>query len=105
VTIQCLAETIARALGVQPTQGTIPLPAARIVATVGDLLPAKLKPMAPLTGSRLDFLTHSRVYDVSKAGRLLGFKADTELQAGIERSVAWYWQEGLLPCLDRRQAP
>jgi nucleoside-diphosphate-sugar epimerase len=96
-TIAELAEAIARALGVAPQPGTIPLPLARAVAVLGDALPAPLRRRAPLTRSRLDFLTHSRVYDVGKARRLLDFEASTPLAAGAARTVAAYWRDGALP--------
>ena len=51
----------------------------------------------PLTRSRLEFLTHSRMYDVTKAERLLGFTAPTDLPTGLARTVAWYRQSGYLP--------
>jgi nucleoside-diphosphate-sugar epimerase len=66
------------------------------VAAVGDRLPSHLKQSAPLTRSRLDFLTHSRVYDVTKATRLLGFTASTDLDTGAARSLAWYREQGYL---------
>jgi len=93
VTIATLAEIIACALGTRLPYGTIPLTAARAVAAVGDLLPARLKPFAPLTRSRLDFLTHSRVYDVTKVQQELGFVATTKLPVGIAQTVAWYRRE------------
>jgi nucleoside-diphosphate-sugar epimerase len=92
-----LAEAIARAGGTRPPRGHIPLPAARAVAALGDRLPPKLRRSAPLTRSRLEFLTHSRVYDVAKAQRLLDFAAPTELLTGTTRSMAWYRGEGYLP--------
>ena len=70
---------------------------ARVVALAGDLLPARLQPLAPLTRSRLDFLTHSRVYNVAKARHVLDFAAAIDLPTGIGRSVAWYRQHGYLP--------
>jgi nucleoside-diphosphate-sugar epimerase len=97
VTIAELAATIAAAVGVPQPAGTIPLPLARIVAAIGDAFPPPLRRRAPLTRTRLDFLTHSRVYDVSKARTALGFEATTDLRTGIERSVAWYRNEGYLP--------
>jgi nucleoside-diphosphate-sugar epimerase len=97
VQLEGLAETIARAEGTRLPSGHIPLPAARAVAAIGDFLPPKLRQSAPLTRSRLEFLTHSRVYDVSKARRLLDFVATTDLPTGIARSVAWYRQHGFLP--------
>lgn len=96
VTLATLAATIAAALGVAPARGRIPLAAARAVATVGDLLPAHLKAAAPLTRSRLDFLTHSRVYDVTRAQSVLGFTAATDLASGIAHTAAWYRREGYL---------
>ncbi|HKC73390.1 MAG TPA: NAD-dependent epimerase/dehydratase family protein [Chloroflexota bacterium] len=97
VTIARLAATIARAEGVAPPRGRIALPMARVVALAGDLLPARLQPLAPLTRSRLDFLTHSRVYNVAKARHVLDFAAAIDLPTGIGRSVAWYRQHGYLP--------
>jgi nucleoside-diphosphate-sugar epimerase len=97
VPISELASAIADAEGTRLPPGSIPLAAARVVAGLGDRLPPRMKPRAPLTSSRLDFLTHSRVYDVSKAACLLGFAAPTDLPTGLARTVAWYRQHGYLP--------
>jgi nucleoside-diphosphate-sugar epimerase len=92
-----LAAAIARAEGTTLPRGNIPLPAARALAVAGDRLPARLKRLAPLTRNRLDFLTNSRVYDVAKARRVLGFTAAIDVPTGIARSVAWYRLHGYLP--------
>ena len=92
-----LASAIARAGGTHLPPGYIPVPAAQLVAVLGDQLPPKLRRSAPLTRSRLEFLTHSRVYDVTKARSLLGFAAATALPAGAARTMSWYRQQGLLP--------
>jgi nucleoside-diphosphate-sugar epimerase len=97
VRLDGLADAIARAGGTRLPPGHIPLSAARAVAVMGDRLPPKLKQSAPLTLSRLDFLTHSRVYDVSNAERLLDFAAETDLATGTARSMAWYRDQGYLP--------
>jgi nucleoside-diphosphate-sugar epimerase len=97
VTVSDLAGAIAQAEGTRLPQGYIPVFAARAAAGLGDRLPAGLKQRVPLTRSRLDFLTHSRVYDVSKASHLLGFSATTGLSTGIAQTVAWYRQRGYLP--------
>lgn len=96
-TLETLATTIAMSLGVAPPRGHIPSAVASTVAYAGDLLPASLRHAAPLTRSRLDFLTHSRRYVVTKAQRLLDFTAATTLPDGIARTTAWYRQEGYLP--------
>ena len=97
VPISELASAIARAEGTKLPPGSIPVFAARVVAGLGDRLPPGLKQRAPLTSSRLDFLTHSRMYDVSKTTRLLSFAAATDLPTGLARTVAWYRQHGYLP--------
>jgi nucleoside-diphosphate-sugar epimerase len=96
VSLAGLADAIARAGGSRMSRGYIPLPAAQALAVVGDRLPRNLRRSAPLTRGRLDFLTHSRIYDVTKARRLLGFAAATDLAAGAAHSVAWYREQGYL---------
>jgi len=100
-----LATVIAEAIGASPPTGHIPLAAARSVARFGDLLPERLRRSAPLTKSRLDFLTHSRVYSVAKAERVLGFVGRTTLEDGIARTVAWYQEHGYLPSVGGRPTP
>jgi nucleoside-diphosphate-sugar epimerase len=97
VSLEGLARAIAEAAGTTPARGRIPMPAARVLAAAGDALPARLRHAAPLTRSRLDFLTHSRVYSVAKAERVLDFVALTDLDVGIKNSVAWYREYGYLP--------
>jgi dihydroflavonol-4-reductase len=97
VSLEGLAATIAREGGTRLPRGRIPLPAARALAASCDHLPPTMRRAAPLTRNRLDFLTHSRVYDVAKASRLLGFVAATDLSTGVARSLAWYRAQGYLP--------
>jgi nucleoside-diphosphate-sugar epimerase len=104
VPLERLAETIAQAVGTTLPHGRIPLPAAWALAVGGDSLPARLKLSAPLTRSRLEFLTHSRMYTVDKAKRLLDFVAPTELSTGITCTVAWYREHGYLPASVPRAA-
>jgi nucleoside-diphosphate-sugar epimerase len=100
VTLAGLARLIAQAAGTSAAGGFIPLSAARAVARAGDLLPPRLRAAAPLTTSRLDFLTHSRVYDVSRAERMIGFTASTDLATGIAETLAWYRRNGYLPAVE-----
>lgn len=96
VSLDQLARAIAEAGGTRLPAGRIPLPVARAAALVGDHLPAALRHAAPLTTSRLDFLTHSRVYDTTKAERLLGFTPTTDLLTGMAQTITWYSREGHL---------
>lgn len=97
VTLERLATLIARAGGTTLPPGRIPLRLAQTVAAIGDRLPANVRHSAPLTRNRLEFLTHSRVYDVAKAERLLGFVAAADLPTGIAHTIAWYREHGYLP--------
>jgi nucleoside-diphosphate-sugar epimerase len=97
VPLDALARAIAEAGGTHLAGGHIPMRAAKTLAAIGDALPPRLRQSAPLTRSRLDFLTHSRVYDVAKAQRVLGFVAATDLTAGTARTMVWYRQQWLLP--------
>lgn len=97
VSLERLATAIADAGGTTMPRGRIPLPAARLAAAFGDALPARFRRAAPLTTDRLAFLTHSRVYCVAKAERVLDFAARTDLTTGIAHSSAWYRQHGYLP--------
>jgi nucleoside-diphosphate-sugar epimerase len=103
VSLADLAAAIARAGGTHLPRGHIPLPAARAAAAFGDRLPSKLKGSAPLTSSRLAFLTHSRAYDVTKARSMLGFAAKTDLPTGAAHSIAWYREMGYFPTAPRRE--
>jgi nucleoside-diphosphate-sugar epimerase len=96
VSLAEFAAAIAHAGGNHLPPGHIPLGAARTLAALGDLLPPGLKRLAPLTSSRLEFLTHSRVYDVTKARRLLDFSAPTALPDGVAQTLAWYREQGYL---------
>lgn len=100
-----LASAIALAGGTRLPPGYIPVPAARAVAAVGDWLPASVRQAAPLTTSRLDSLTHSRMYDVSRARRLLGFAAATDLPTGTTSAMRWYREQGLIRSRRPRREP
>jgi nucleoside-diphosphate-sugar epimerase len=97
VSLAELAAAIARAGGSRVPRGHIPLLAANALAALGDVLPAKLRGSAPLTRSRLEFLTSSRIYDVTKAQQMLDFEARTDLGTGAAMTIAWYRNEGYLP--------
>jgi nucleoside-diphosphate-sugar epimerase len=103
VSLAELAEAIARAGGTRVPERHIPMIAAHAAALIGDALPARLRRAAPLTRSRLEFLTHSRVYDVTKAGRILDFQAPTDLGTGATMTLAWYQNAGYLPEIADRQ--
>lgn len=96
VTVRELAREIARALDRELPSGSIPLWLANLAADVCALLPGLRGEQAPLTRSRIAFLTHSRAYDISRARAELGFQPTTPLADGLSRAVAWYRKHGCL---------
>ncbi|WP_126549609.1 hypothetical protein [Dictyobacter kobayashii] len=91
VTVHTLAQTIAHAQHLTLPRKSIPLWLARLAAATFALLPGiGGSEKAPLTHSRIDFLTHSRIYDISRAQRELGFIPTTALDVGIHQTTAWY---------------
>ena len=69
------------------------------------LPPRKPEEPAPLTRDRLDFLTYSRVYDVTRAQRLLDFTATTTFPTGAARQSRLVSQARTPPERDRGGKP
>jgi nucleoside-diphosphate-sugar epimerase len=51
---------------------------------------------APIHRRSMDFFTKSVEFDVSKAERMLDFHAEVPLRSGMQRTVTWYREQGLL---------
>lgn len=96
VTIRELAAGIARPLDRRLPAGSIPLWLANLVADLFALLPGLRGENAPLTRSRVAFLTHSRIYDTRRARTELGFQPSVGLDEGLRRTVFWYQKHGYL---------
>jgi nucleoside-diphosphate-sugar epimerase len=50
----------------------------------------------PIYRRRLDFFMKDRAFDISKAGRMLGYRPAVDLKTGIARTAEWYKKKGLL---------
>ena len=96
VTIRELAAEIALALDTSLPGGSIPLWLAHLVADTCRLIPGLRGEKAPLTRSRIAFLTHSRIYNTSRARTELGFQLTVELDEGLRRTTMWYRKQGYL---------
>jgi nucleoside-diphosphate-sugar epimerase len=90
VTIRELATAIAHSLDKELPGGSIPLWLANLASDIFALVPSMRGERAPLTRSRVKFLTNSRVYDCRRAQTELGFKAQVHLAEGMQRTAAWY---------------
>lgn len=90
VTVRELATAIAHSLNKELPGGSIPLWLANLASDIFALTPGMRGEHAPLTRSRVKFLTRSRVYDISRAQNELGFSPSVQLEEGMKRTAAWY---------------
>ena len=96
VTIRELATAIAHALGKTLPSGSIPLWFANLASDIFAITPGMRGEHAPLTRSRVDFLTHSRMYDFNRAKAELGYSPEIGLEEGMEMTAGWYKKHGYL---------
>lgn len=96
VTVRELASAIAHALNRKLSAGNIPLWLANLASDVFAIVPGIRGEHAPLTRSRVKFLTNSRAYDISRAKSELHYTPSIELEEGIKRTAEWYYTQGYL---------
>ncbi|HXX77788.1 MAG TPA: NAD-dependent epimerase/dehydratase family protein [Ktedonobacteraceae bacterium] len=96
VTIRELSAAIAHSMGRELPKGSIPLWLANLASDIFSVIPGMKGENAPLTRSRVQFLTHSRVYDISKAKFDLGFAPAVSLETGMKNTAEWYHKHGYL---------
>ena len=96
VTIRELATAIANSLDKQLPKGSIPLWLANLASDIFAITPGMKGESAPLTRSRVKFLTHSRVYSICRAKTELGYAPQIELEEGMRRTAAWYHKHHFL---------
>jgi nucleoside-diphosphate-sugar epimerase len=96
VTIRELSAAIARSMNRRLPGGSIPLRMANLASDIFSVIPGIKGENAPLTRSRVQFLTHSRVYDISKAKSELGFVPNVGLKVGMKNTAEWYHKHGYL---------
>ncbi|GCE13587.1 NAD-dependent epimerase/dehydratase family protein [Tengunoibacter tsumagoiensis] len=96
VSIRQLSTAIAASLHRKLPGGSIPLWLANLASDIFNLIPGIKGENAPLTRSRVAFLTHSRVYDISRARTELGYEPKVKLDQGLQLTAAWYQKNHLL---------
>ena len=74
----------------------IPLFPVYVAAFLCEMLCRPLKIEPPLYRRRLDFFTKDRAFDISKAGKGLGYSPKVSLREGLTRTAEWYKENGLL---------
>lgn len=96
VTVRELATAIAHALDRELPAGSIPLWLANLASDIFAVIPGMKGERSPLTRSRVAFLTHSRIYDISRARSELGYTPKVSLEEGIKRTATWYYKQHYL---------
>jgi len=85
-----LATAIAHAMDRELPRGSIPLWLANLASDIFAVMPGMKGERAPLTRSRVKFLTNSRIYDISRAKCELGYVPKIELEEGMRLTAIWY---------------
>jgi len=96
VSFRELATAIAHSMGKQLPPGSIPLWLANLASDIFVRLPAFKDENAPLTRSRVKFLTNSRIYSIERAKNELGYSPRVGLEEGMKLTAAWYQKHGYL---------
>ncbi len=96
VSIKELATAIAQAVGRPLPRWHLPVSLARAAAILFEMIPGIPPTALPLTQSRIDFMIENRAYCGQRARHELGFTPTIGLEIGLQKTVAWYRQEGLL---------
>ncbi len=105
VSVREFATVIAHALGKELPAGSLPLWLANLASRIFTIIPGMKGEEAPLTHSRIEFLTNSRIYDSSRAKSELGYAPKIELAEGMKRTTAWYIKHHYLEGAARRREP
>ncbi|HEU4699654.1 MAG TPA: NAD-dependent epimerase/dehydratase family protein [Gemmatimonadales bacterium] len=96
VTLNELVATIAGVVGVAPPRWRVPVAPLYLAAWLCELVCRPVGVNPPLFRRRVDFFRKTRSFDITKAKRELGFVPQTDLAAGLGRTVAWYREHGHL---------
>lgn len=96
VPFQDFIAEMARALKCRPPRLSLPRPLTLAAATVLEQLGRWTGITPPLTRSAVDFFSTSYRFSWEKARQELGYEPQVPLAIGLEKTVAWYRQNGYL---------
>ncbi|MCB0747606.1 MAG: NAD-dependent epimerase/dehydratase family protein [Ignavibacteriae bacterium] len=91
-----LLETIGKIFNKSIHKINLPAKPFQILGTIMEKIFIPLGISPPIYRRRVDFFTKSRVFDISKAQNLLGYKPNTSLYVGLKKTADWYKQQGHL---------
>lgn len=90
VSLNKLAEMIAKEIGVSPPKIHFPVWPVELLGTIVEKICIPLKIEPPIYRRRVLFFTKDRAFDISKAKNILGYKPKVDLKTGIKNTVKWY---------------
>lgn len=96
VTLNELVAVIAGALQVPPPALRMPVWPVYTAGALCEAVCVPLRVRPTLFRRRVDFFTHERAFDISKAKQMLGYAPQVSLADGIRRTVEWYLSQGHL---------
>lgn len=91
-----LLSVIARITGRSESKIHIPAFPFQLAGSLCEKICIPLGIEPPIYRRRVDFFTKSRIFDIGKAKRLLGYAPKFGLQEGLRRTAEWYKKQGLL---------
>ena len=95
--LQNYIDTAATVLGVPSPRLRLPYWPMYWVSWLCEVICMPLRLEPPLHRRRVKFFRNNRAFDISKARECLGYHPQVSLEDGMQRTVTWYRQQGLLP--------
>ena len=95
-TLNALVALVAQELGVTPPRFHLPVWPVWLAGLACEMVCVPLRIEPPLYRRRVDFYTKSRAFDITRAKTELGYAPQVDLRTGIQRTIAWYREQGWL---------
>lgn len=96
LTLNELAALIAEVGGVRLSRLHIPVAPVWVAGAICELLWKPTGKRPPLFRRRVGFFTHNRAFDLTKAREGLGYESSWPHRRGIEETIRWYREQGLV---------
>jgi nucleoside-diphosphate-sugar epimerase len=96
IALKDLIGLVASELGVPIPKIGLPATPITWLCSVTEAVCGFLHIKPPLYQRSMDFFTRSVYFDVSKAEKQLGFRAQVDVYTGVAKTAAWYRDQGLL---------
>jgi len=91
-----MVSLVAESLGVDEPRWRLPAGPVRFTAILVEKACNALGIRPVIFGRSMDFFVKSVHFDVTKAEKVLGFRASTDVAEGVRRTALWYRSEGLI---------